>query len=244
MGSKFAWFFFVKDGGGCTVGLVGRVLADALRPVLRLQLHALLDRVEQGRVRVRLAELGQHALLVRLVLVARRVDLGDEHVEVGIGPQRALRHQLLAACRAFLNQPIVTFELGSQTAVGGGKSERREPCCPSGGLWWCSRNKNGAGILWWSSCSSACPGRWGTSARCAGSEVTPLSPKNGTGSDQITIVTKNGYLQMNFIHPNKCPVKLRELVGVFNIIIVWETRPAIHNFHFFLYIFIEFLIGY
>ena len=113
--------FFVKDGGGCTVGLVGRVLADALRPVLRLQLHALLDRVEQGRVRVRLAELGQHALLVRLVLVARRVDLGDEHVEVGIGPQRALRHQLLAACRAFLNQPIVTFELGSQTAVGGGK---------------------------------------------------------------------------------------------------------------------------
>ena len=49
-----------------------------------------------------LADAGQHALLVRLVLVSARVDLADQRVKVGVRPQGPLRHQLLSASGTLL----------------------------------------------------------------------------------------------------------------------------------------------
>ncbi len=62
-------------------------------------LHAqpLLDAAAQSLFVVQAAQLLQNLVLMRLVLVAARVHLRDQCVEVRVGAQRALGHQLLPA---------------------------------------------------------------------------------------------------------------------------------------------------
>ncbi len=66
-------------------------------------LHAqpLLDAATQSLLVVQAAQLLQNLVLMRLVLVTARVHLRDQGVEIGVGTQRALGHQLLPAGGAF-----------------------------------------------------------------------------------------------------------------------------------------------
>ena len=84
---------------------IARVVGHRFFPVLsvlRLHLNALLYGADQRRLAVALVQLGQYPLLVRLVLVPARVDLGNQVVKVRVWPERPLRDELLPAGRTLL----------------------------------------------------------------------------------------------------------------------------------------------
>ena len=55
-----------------------------------------------------------------LVLVPTRIDLGDQSVEVGVSPQRALRNQLLPTGGTLFVPAAEKREHFRRTRVGGG----------------------------------------------------------------------------------------------------------------------------
>ena len=86
-----------------------------------LSAQAFLDAGAERLLVVQLVEALQHAVLVGLVLVAARVDLGDECVEVRVSPQRASRHQLLPARWALLVPGVEGANWGGTEGNGEGE---------------------------------------------------------------------------------------------------------------------------